>query len=309
MTLCTCDASDGSPQNLEARLSASHKELKLLCKDGLRYAPDGLMSLMVCPMKAADLGKCKAVSDGAKPIDVKELLSWHPANVLWKVDATAAQDVPRVLAITEKSLPSVDRKFIVGCLKGNEDTAQCTLTVTVKAKATWRTSRTVSCAYGKESNGTPQSIILTPAERSYTLVCGADGEIVPNNYKEVFCPVGTPSSDRDPRCYDRYAAVLPGYEKKWWHEGANNSFTFAVPEDSFPDKEASISVRCRKKQQNKDPAAPLVESAASVCSLSIKVEGVGRTRFMPNISAPRTVDRFGVASGGAFFLTSLAQIL
>ncbi|PFH36839.1 SAG-related sequence [Besnoitia besnoiti] len=277
-TTCTCEGVTPPPsEHGTATLSEKATTLHILCKKGLTCAPDKLGSTKVCDGTASAVQNCASRDEGGgKCVDLSDIFV-GASTLAWASGNESDGSTPKSLVVTKANLPFVDKKFVVGCVKG--ENAACTVAVAVNARPTEKTGQTVTCAYGENSNLTPQTVALNPSNRSFTLVCGEDGEVVPANYQASFCPVGAEKrDDQSGACTESYSQILPAYETSWWrNDGGKSSYTLTIPADKFPETEAKLNIRCQKKgasssNRSEVPATP----NPSVCSVDVTIEGVGK---------------------------------
>ncbi|PFH36523.1 hypothetical protein BESB_047150 [Besnoitia besnoiti] len=268
---CVCD-SEKIEKELEATLSGEVPELQVTCKGRVKFKPEPSKTALVCPADTPDLSKVATTrdSDGKACFELAALLSGDVSKVAWEQEPETQK---MVLHIPKDVFPHAKKKFMVGCAETTD--SQCKMTVTLKAKATETKGQTVTCAYGFDSNKTTQNIMLTPEQRLFTLVCGADGEALPLEYAKTYCPVVNTTNEAQEKCDGKYPSILPSYEEGWWKTGDGNSVSLEVPDGDFPEKEARILVGCRLKN-SKGPV--LVKSTASpqepsVCTVEVTIEG------------------------------------
>ncbi|PFH36835.1 SAG-related sequence [Besnoitia besnoiti] len=281
-TTCTCTKKDSSSEKGTATLSASLATLNLQCKGGLYYAPDKLKGTTVCPGNAKDVHNCTQPC-----LDLKNVLTGTSVPS-WKGGEPEGEE-GKTLTVAPENLPFVNKQFVVGCVK-EENAAACTVAVAVNARPTEKTGQTVTCAYGENSNLTPQTVALNPSNRSFTLVCGEDGEVVPANYQASFCPVGAEKrDDQSGACTESYSQILPAYETSWWrNDGGKSSYTLTIPADKFPETEAKLNIRCQKKgasssNRSEAPATP----NPSVCSVDVTIEAAAASSSSPALAVTR----------------------
>ncbi|PFH36837.1 SAG-related sequence [Besnoitia besnoiti] len=282
-TTCICKDESAPSVAGTATISASVTTLHLQCKpSSLAYAPDGLSDATVCPVGTEQVYNCKAKNQGTKPCVALSTILVGNVTPAWTAETEAQDGTFKSLVVTKANLPFVDKQFVVGCVK--EENAACTVAVAVNARPTEKTGQTVTCAYGENSNLTPQTVALNPSNRSFTLVCGEDGEVVPANYQASFCPVGAEKrDDQSGACTESYSQILPAYETSWWrNDGGKSSYTLTIPADKFPETEAKLNIRCQKKgasssNRSEAPATP----NPSVCSVDVTIEGVKASSSAP----------------------------
>ncbi|PFH36803.1 SAG-related sequence [Besnoitia besnoiti] len=282
-TKCTCEKQPTTAPDLKATISEETNELEIYCKGGLNYAPEGLLGSKVCSADADDVTTCKAKESKPGCINVNALLVAASTPVEWQPSTSITdQDKSKVLNIPKDKIPYVDEEFHVGCSENNS-TTKCKVAVTITARTTKTKDRTVTCAYGHDSNKKHQMITLSPSQNTFTLVCGAKGEIVQKSYKSAYCGVSekdTPVRD----CPGKYTDILPGYEERWWTDGKEKSFTFTIPEDKFPTARAKMMVQCQKEEvKTREPATPQAEATfkPSVCSVDVTIESAGSASLAP----------------------------
>ncbi|CBZ50818.1 srs domain-containing protein [Neospora caninum Liverpool] len=274
-TTCTCVSTENeNPKELQATLSATKPALQLECQTNLQCAPDGLDQQQVCPEGTKDLKDCKRNGGTPTCVSVTTLLTGNAEAVRWE-DVNADAHRTKKMTIPKDNLPYTDKKFIVGCLNSGGAQAKCKLTVTIEARESVTENQTVTCAYGKTSNPTHQTITLSPSQNSFTLVCGSEGEALPTKYQNTYC-VSQAGTNASAECSGNYTEVIPAYESNWWKEDTSRqSFTLAIPEDGFPEEATNITVGCQKKtsQSSKKKGEPATESP-TVCSVDVTIEGV-----------------------------------
>ncbi|PFH36836.1 SAG-related sequence [Besnoitia besnoiti] len=275
-TTCTCSAS--GTESLSATISETKHTLEVVCKTStMTYAPDGLKGTNVCVASTQKLTACKDCKISNQCKDINKVLS-GTANVKWQPETPVSGDTSRSLTIPKNNFPYVDQAFKVGCLESSGgDTVKCTVTVKVEARKTTNENNTVTCAYGKESNETPEAITLTPANNSLTLLCGKDAEVLPQNYEVSFCPNEDAEKDVSTSCSSDYKTILPDYVGSWWKTDVEKgAFTLEVPKDKFPEAPAKIRVGCRTTADvkrgniNDEP-----ELKSSICNVDVTIEGTG----------------------------------
>ncbi|PFH36829.1 SAG-related sequence [Besnoitia besnoiti] len=303
---CTCDPADSSPQKLTATISEDKTRMQLLCKTGMTFAPAALEESMVCPAGTEDLCECEKppVKEGTPCFPISDLFSGEDSKVQWTPDKSKSDqntDKTMFLRIPKENLPHRQEKFMVGCLQKTEK--KCQITVTIEARKTVMQERKVMCAYGKDSNNSKQhqTITLTPSQNSFTLVCGADGDVLPADYNSHYCPVTETPTDAQASCSGNYESIFPAYNSNWWKPSEPKSFTFEVPADQFPEKDATISLGCRQKPSGDVNGHKTVSDVAetSVCNVDVTVEGTGAaSSSSPCLSAlmPFLSSLFGVVS-------------
>ncbi|PFH36832.1 SAG-related sequence [Besnoitia besnoiti] len=156
----------------------------------------------------------------------------------------------------------------------------------LKAKTTVTTDRQVMCAYSN----------------SQTLVCGADGDILPPNYNEEYGAFGVSTIDANASCSGNYLSVFSGYDKKWWREEPKEAFTFEIPDDQFPEKN-SILLGCQQK-----PASGLSGGKAAAgagagggheCNVDETIEGGGPESPSSSSTGGSNILRFLASAGAA----------
>ncbi|CBZ50822.1 srs domain-containing protein [Neospora caninum Liverpool] len=279
-TQCTCDKVSGNQQDLTATVSATRSVLQLLCKTGLTWTPAGADNKQVCPEATDDLKNCK--KDGGKPtcIDVTTLLAGSTDGIKWQ-DVTGESQgntKGKQLTIPAANLPYSDKKFIVGCLSSDQSTSKCKLTVTLEARpSVTEKNHTVTCAYGKTSNPTHQTVKLSPSQNSFTLVCGSEGEVLPTKYQDTYCGSKDGESAAAKQCSGNYTEVIPTYENTWWEETKDKtSYSLVIPSDSFPEEETKITLGCQKKASTSGDRTreEATAAASTVCTVDVTIEGV-----------------------------------
>ncbi|CBZ50815.1 srs domain-containing protein [Neospora caninum Liverpool] len=274
-TTCTCNSMEqGDPKELQATLSATKSALQLVCQNDLKCAPEELTEKQVCPENTPDLKDCKRNGQTTQCVSVTTLLTGNAEEVKW-VQVTDQANTVKKMTIPKENLPYTDKKFIVGCLDQNKKNTKCKLTVTLEARESVTENQTVTCAYGKTSNPTHQTVTLSPSQNSFTLVCGSEGEVLPTEYQNTYC-VSQAGKNASAECSGNYTEVIPAYESNWWKENtSSHSFTLAIPEDGFPEEATKIMVGCQKKtsQPSKEKGEPATESP-TVCSVDVTIEGV-----------------------------------
>ncbi|PFH36831.1 SAG-related sequence [Besnoitia besnoiti] len=316
VTSCVCDTSDSSllPKKFEATISADRPKLRLLCEAQMTCTPVELNKSMVCPADTKDLNQCKLTSEGEGTacIPMKNLLSGDNGKVQWTTEEAKSVSKPYiVLNVPPENLPFSNKQFTVGCL--NNSIAQCHVTVTIQARKTVMQERKVMCAYGKDSNNSKQhqTITLTPSQNSFTLVCGADGDVLPTDYNSHYCPVTETPTDAQASCSGNYESIFPAYNSNWWKPSEPKSFTFEVPADQFPEKDATISLGCRQKPSGDVNGHKTVSDVAetSVCNVDVTIGGTGAASTSPPSAAPGDANVCFRATAVAAALASLNQWL
>nr|XP_029220847.1 SAG-related sequence SRS38C [Besnoitia besnoiti]PFH36838.1 SAG-related sequence SRS38C [Besnoitia besnoiti] len=273
----TCRCVDNAAKSLSATISETRKTLELQCPDSAtKYAPDGLKGANVCAASTQKLTECHNCNPEDKCMDVNELLS-GTEKVKWKSETPDSGNGPRTLTVPKDNLPYVDQQFKVGCLDTSGETEKCSVTVELEARKTSRTNNTVTCAYGKESNEAHETITLNPANNSFTLLCGTDGEVLPKNYQANYCPVDDAQKDVSTPCGGDYKSILPEYGSTWWSpETVKGGVTLAIPTEKFPEQTAKIRVGCLARaaltrgDTTQDP-----EQKTTVCNVDVTIEGTG----------------------------------
>ncbi|EPR57098.1 SAG-related sequence SRS38C [Toxoplasma gondii GAB2-2007-GAL-DOM2] len=284
-TNCICGKEESKAKELQATLSAAKSTLQLLCRADLIYAPGQLSNKQVCPENISDLTQCRKCDGGAvQYIDVTSLLAGSTEAIKWE-DSLEEQEgeTAKRLSIPPANLPYSDKKFIVGCLDKEKTTTKCALTVSLEARPTVTENQTVTCAYGASSNEAHQTIKLSPSKNRFTLVCGRDGEVLPSEYEDVYCP-SQEKGDAAAECTGNYTEVIPAYDSKWWeHDTYSNTFSLLIPESGFPAKETKLLIGCQKKSsQLADTARQgAAQASSTVCNVDITVEGVPSSTSLP----------------------------
>ncbi|CBZ50820.1 srs domain-containing protein [Neospora caninum Liverpool] len=306
-TTCTCLSTEaGKPKVLQATLSAAKSALQLVCQSDLKCAPDGLSEKQVCPESTTDLKDCKA-NGPTECVNVTTLLTGNIETVRWEeVNVDSKNPKPKRLTIPTENLPYTDKKFIVGCLDKEGNNAKCKLTVTLEARESVTENQTVTCAYGKTSNPTHQTITLSPSQNSFTLVCGSEGEVLPTEYQNTYC-VSQAGTNASAECCGNYTEVIPAYESNWWKEDrSSHSFTLAIPEDGFPEEATNITVGCQQKGADTSNNArdEAVSDSPTVCSVDVTIEGV-----TSSASSVGTAGAFSFLGGFAALLTGLGPVM
>ncbi|CBZ50816.1 SAG3 protein, related [Neospora caninum Liverpool] len=309
-TTCTCVSTDDrDPKELQATLSSTKSVLQLVCQTGLTCAPDELTQKQVCPENTPDLTKCKNDQGNPKCIDVTTLLAGSAESIGWEAVPEVKNVKAKKLSIPRENLPYSDKKFIVGCLSTptTNNTAKCKLTVTLEARASVTDKHTVTCAYGKTSNPTHQTVKLSPSQNRFTLVCGSEGEVLPTDYKSTYC-FSEEGGNAAKTCGGNYTEVIPAYESSWWNQdSSNHSFSLVIPQDSFPEEETKIVVGCGKKATGSVDRSKKETSAdsSSVCSVEVTIEGVTSSASL----SVDTAGAFSLVVGFASLLTGLGCVL
>ncbi|CBZ50821.1 srs domain-containing protein [Neospora caninum Liverpool] len=278
-TQCTCEATS-SESAITATLSATRSVLQLLCKTGLTWTPAGADNKQVCPETTTDLKQCTKGGGEHQCIDVTTLLAGSTDDIKWRevtgVPPTA--DKSKILTIPAANLPYSDKKFIVGCLSSDQSTSKCKLTVTLEARpSVTEKNHTVTCAYGKTSNPTHQTVKLSPSQNSFTLVCGSEGEVLPTKYQDTYCGSKDGESAAAKQCSGNYTEVIPTYENTWWEETKDKtSYSLVIPSDSFPEEETKITLGCQKKASTSGDRTreEATAAASTVCTVDVTIEGV-----------------------------------
>ncbi|CBZ51157.1 srs domain-containing protein [Neospora caninum Liverpool] len=273
-TRCTCDNTDPTPQALAATLSEDQNVLKVSCKNNeLQCAPEQLNGDKVCPQSARKLHECGSSNGSSACIPLSDILVEPGKNVTWKPDTTEASSdsATQQLTVPPENFPYTDKKFVVGCVKkSHDDTDKCRVTVTVAARASAKKGQTVTCAYGTSSNKEPQTITLSPSQNAFTLVCGADGEIVPSTYQQHYCDSSENGATSD--CQERdYTSILTAYQDTWWQQTENSSYTLQIPPTDFPEEPANIMVGCKKTKISKRGQTSETDPS-TVCKVLVTIE-------------------------------------
>ncbi|PFH36830.1 SAG-related sequence [Besnoitia besnoiti] len=281
-TVCVCDPTDSTDKQLKATISGGQTRMELLCKGEMTFAPNQLSDSMVCLAASEGLCQCQlpAVKEGTACVHIKDLLSGEASHVQWtneNIKPESRTDKSMFLSIPEENLPFANKQFIVGCT--HADNKKCQVIVTIEAKKTVKQERKVTCAYGKDSNNSKQhqTITLTPSQNSFTLVCGADGDVLPADYNSHYCPVTETPTDAQASCSGNYESIFPAYNSNWWKPSEPKSFTFEVPADQFPEKEAKISLGCQQQAGPEGHVRTASSDATqtSVCNVDVTIEGTG----------------------------------
>ncbi|KFH17047.1 SAG-related sequence SRS30A [Toxoplasma gondii MAS] len=308
-TQCTCQDKNGSAKDLVATLSQNQNSLKIRCKQtDLKFVPESSNGKAVCPSTTTELKDCKAASTRSvsNSVEINTLLSGSPKDVSWKDVEGDNQYTSKKLVIPQEYFPSVDQKFIVGCVTSDSGTPATAMkvTVTLEAKASATQEQTVNCAYGSNSNKAHQAITLTPENNKFTLVCGDKGQILPTKYQETYC-AHEDGKDAADTCKDAYSGIFPNYETTWWTkatEPPSNEYTFKIPEGQFPTEKQTFMVGCHRQTPVQDNAQKngvdnnAQEAKPTVCTVDVTVAA----------SAPSSAAE--LASGISLMLLSVASI-
>ncbi|PFH36816.1 SAG-related sequence [Besnoitia besnoiti] len=222
-------------------------------------------------------------------MNVNTLLVLSSATVGW-ADREADGEQAKALTIKKENLPYVDGSFRVGCMDQSANETKCTVDVKVAARASATEGQKAICAYGRESNAKKQEVTLSSARNSFTLVCGDKGEIVQASYKVAHCPVGKGEEALE-NCKEDYKTILPDYQEGWWTEENNKSITMKIPEDKFPEQDGSFMVPCQKAKNSDDKERPNALQDGSVCTVDVRILGVGK----PSSSFPSPAVATGVS--------------
>ncbi|PFH36828.1 SAG-related sequence [Besnoitia besnoiti] len=312
-TTCDCVANGEGVQHLKATLSEEKTQLELVCNPTLTYAPEQLADSKVCPAGIQDLSKCKAKPNQGDPasLGLDTIFTGETDSVKWTPSPTPAESAKAmVLKISKDNVPFTEKKFMVGCLKASAD--QCQVTVTIQARKTVMQERKVMCAYGKDSNNSKQhqTITLTPSQNSFTLVCGADGDVLPADYNSHYCPVTETPTDAQASCSGDYASIFSTYNQNWWKADGTKSFSFEIPADQFPEKDATISLGCRQKPSGDVNRHKTVSDVAetSVCNVDVTIGGTGAASSSSR-SLWSGMGRIPYLLGRAVFVTSAIAYL
>ncbi|CBZ54532.1 SRS domain-containing protein [Neospora caninum Liverpool] len=273
-TRCTCDNTDESPQTFAATLSEDQTVLQVSCKSNaqLQCAPEQLNGDKVCPATASKLNQCGSSNSSSASIPLSDILVDPGKSVTWSRDTTESSDqcTTQQLTVPKQNFPYTDKKFVVGCVQKSGNTDQCTVTVTVAARASAKNGQTVTCAYGTSSNKEPQTITLSPSQNAFTLVCGTDGEIVPSTYQQHYCDSSENGTTGD--CQERdYTSILTAYQDTWWQQTENSSYTLQIPPTDFPEEPANIMVGCKKSKVSKRGQTSETEPS-TVCKVLVTIE-------------------------------------
>ncbi|CBZ54534.1 SRS domain-containing protein [Neospora caninum Liverpool] len=272
-TNCRCDETEKTPQTLAATLSEDQNVLKVSCKNNeLHCAPDQLNGDKVCPGDATKVHECTSSSGSNECIKLSDILVDPGKSVTWARDTTESSNecTTKQLTVPKQNFPYTDKKFVVGCVQKSGNTDQCTVTVTVAARASAKNGQTVTCAYGTSSNKEPQTITLSPSQNAFTLVCGTDGEIMPSTYQQHYCDSSENGTTGD--CQERdYTSILTAYQDTWWQKTENSSYTLQIPPTDFPEEPANIMVGCKKTKVSKRGQTSEGEPS-TVCKVLVTIE-------------------------------------
>ncbi|PFH36088.1 SAG-related sequence [Besnoitia besnoiti] len=285
--VCTCDETSKAENPLTVIISEGKNTLHLQCKEPLVYAPDLLKKKTVGNAENTTL-KCTGGEQTSSCIDIDQLLFGSPTDVHW-TDATPlekADGQSKSLTIPSENLPYVDGQFVVGCTEKGGGNPKCRVAVTVKARASVADGQTVTCAYGTSSNTSHQTVTLSQAKNSFTLVCGEKGAVLPTNYKAAYC--SSEIKDGEDTCGGDYKTMLPGYAEKWWKTDAQrNSFAFSIPVDEFPKNEANMVVGCQQKPSSGGEGIPEGVSGSTVCSVEVTIDPSASSSIITRVEGVR----------------------
>nr|CCA30037.1 SRS domain-containing protein [Neospora caninum Liverpool]CEL71250.1 TPA: SRS domain-containing protein [Neospora caninum Liverpool] len=276
-TKCTCTNDQPSEKDLTATLSQEENVLEIVCKqESQQCAPEQLNGNLVCPSSTTNLKDCKTTKGTDTPFNINTLLSGSSPTVSWEDCDSDSECTTKKLTIPPENFPSVDQKFMVGCVKDDDATDTMKVTVTLEARASATEEQTVTCAYGQNSNPTHQTVTLTPEKNSFTLVCGNEGEVLPTNYKEEYC-VSETAKEASGSCTGAYEGIFPGYETTWWAATTGpKGYKFTIPDDQFPAEEQKITVGCQKQtagenEQKRQGNGREKEAKSTVCSVDVTI--------------------------------------
>ncbi|CBZ54905.1 SRS domain-containing protein [Neospora caninum Liverpool] len=194
------------------------------------------------------------------------------SDVHWKPDFV---NHAVVLTVPPKNLPPVDKKFIVGCTEVAQ--GYCLLHITLSAGTSSTDNQSVSCAYGSASNEQVQKVTITPKNPTFTLNCSTDGTMQPTSFTTNYCADADTVQDD---CTQKYASLLDGYSKTWWHVSqtqTSNQATLTIPADKFPEAETKLGLGCKATTPLSNSTTCKVEltitrnNSSSVWRLSLSV--------------------------------------
>ncbi|PFH36103.1 SAG-related sequence [Besnoitia besnoiti] len=266
---CACElTSDGAKKTMSAVLSQDKNTLRFECKSKTAECvkPDEA-GTVVCQAGTSDLSDCK--------VELSTLLAGDSKSVKWVPCELEGEHCKQCASLTipQNNFPYVDQKFAVGCKEQNASNL-CIVGVTLEARPSATNAQTVTCAYGASSNGSHQTVKLSPTQSSFTLVCGEKGEVLPAQYNKHYC--SSDSQEAEKTCSEDYTSILPGYDGSWWEATeASNTYTLSIPADKFPKEETKIVVGCQQQQPVAPPPSGKKEGkkepSPTVCSVDVTI--------------------------------------
>ncbi|PFH36102.1 SAG-related sequence [Besnoitia besnoiti] len=265
---CSCDLTSASEKEaMSAVLSQDKNTLRFECKSNSDSVPGGAETAVVCPEGTSDLTKCD--------IQLSSLLAGDSKSVKWVPCPSKEEHCKQCASLTipQNNFPYVDKKFAVGCKEQNGNKLRI-VGVTLQARPSATNAQTVTCAYGASSNGSHQTVKLSPTQSSFTLVCGEKGEVLPAQYNKHYC--SSDSQEAEKTCSEDYTSILPGYDGSWWEATeASNTYTLSIPADKFPKEETKIVVGCQQQQPVAPPPSGKKEGkkepSPTVCSVDVTI--------------------------------------
>ncbi|CBZ51162.1 srs domain-containing protein [Neospora caninum Liverpool] len=304
-TKCRCDKTDKAPQTLAATLSEEQNVLLVGCqKTDLQCAPEQLAGEKVCSGDSTALHQCGSSTSSSACIKLSDILVEPGEKVTWSADTTETLKdcTTKQLTVPKENFPYTDKKFVVGCIKTDGNKDQCTVTVTVAARASAKKGQTVICAYGTSSNKEPQTITLSPSQNAFTLVCGNDGEIMPSSYQHQYCDTSESGTTSDCQLKD-YTSVLTTYQDTWWQKTENSSYTLQIPPTDFPEEPANIMVGCQQREISKTGQRSETDPS-TVCKVLVTIEASSNSS-----SAAMYGIKASVAAGAVAIISALVHAM